>query len=156
MGPVAVLFPGEDLVVVIIKIPSVDIVHISVPIVIDPISRDLIRVHPQGILQIFMRVVDARIDHRDDRIMISVSVRLPCLLQVDIHAGYRLALFHLHKSSQKLRILRRLSERIRIHRILPHLLRCKGTVIEKSPLFRGGRVIRLKLFRGENHKRLPR
>ena len=103
-----------------------------------------------------MRSINSRIDHCDDGIMASVPICLPCLFQVDIHAGNRLSLLYLHESSKKLRILRWLTERIRVDRILRNLFRCERSIVEERPLLRCGRVIRLKFFRRIRHRRLSR
>ena len=103
-----------------------------------------------------MRSINSRIDHCDDGIMASVPICLPCLFQVDIHAGNRLSLLYLHESSKKLRILRWLTERIRVDRILRNLFRCERSIVEERPLLRCGRVIHLKLFRRIRHRRLSR
>ena len=81
-----------------------------------------------------MRSINSRIDHRNDGIMTSISICLPGLFQVDIHAGNRLSLLYLHESSKKLRILRWLPERIRVDRILRNLFRCERSIVEERPL----------------------
>ena len=41
-----VLIPGEDLIVIIVEIPPIDIVHIPISVIINAVSRDLIGIDP--------------------------------------------------------------------------------------------------------------
>ena len=74
-----------------IKIPSVDIVHIAVPVIVDPVSGDLARVRPHRIFQLRVAVVDAGVDHGYDHLTLflrSLGVKLfPGREDVDVDAG---------------------------------------------------------------------
>jgi hypothetical protein len=45
-----------------------------VAIVIDPVERDFLFVHPDIVVQIFVQVIDAGIDHRDDDALVARAV----------------------------------------------------------------------------------
>ena len=92
VSPVIVLFSYIDLIRVDEKIPAVHVIHISISIVVDSVSRNLPLVRPDRILQIRMIDIDSRVNHSDcdisslrRRVLI---VQLPRRQNVDVDSLY--------------------------------------------------------------------
>mmetsp|Transcript_58955 Transcript_58955/g.171043 ORF Transcript_58955/g.171043 Transcript_58955/m.171043 type:complete len:1022 (-) Transcript_58955:661-3726(-) len=71
--------------VVVREVGAVDIVDVAVPIVVDAVAGDLVRVHPHLLPQVLVSVVDAGVDDADgDASALLAGPNLPSLGGVDV------------------------------------------------------------------------
>ena len=64
------------------EIPTVDIIDPSIVVVVDAVAVDLARVCPN--IQIWMRRLNAIVNHRYDRVLRTPSIEIPCLRHIDV------------------------------------------------------------------------
>ena len=64
------------------EVPSVNIVHEAVPVIVDTVSGHFVWIRPDVVRQVEVIVVHAAIDHGDDDV--SARVRVPCFRAVDL------------------------------------------------------------------------
>ena len=84
MGAVAVVIVG--VAGVGYDIDAVHIVNVAVAVVVKAVPRNLVRIDPHIVGQVFMRVAHAGVNDRDDNIIRSV-LNVPPVLRVDVRAG---------------------------------------------------------------------
>ena len=88
MGTMSVVI--HRIIVVSDKVPSIDIIDISVSVIVDSVFRDFALVDPDVLFQIDMVIVNTGIDDSDDDAGVSsgdMSVLLhpfPCLVNADL------------------------------------------------------------------------
>ena len=89
MGSVIVLAALAEFIVSIKKIPAMYIVHVTVSVIINAISRNLIFVGPDSILQIRMIDINSRVNdchyHRPVLLCAGI-VKVPCRQDINIHS----------------------------------------------------------------------
>ena len=84
MGAVSVAIHG--VIVVVMEIPSVDVVHIAVSIVVLLVSGNLSGVFPKVALQVLVVVVDSRVDDCNNNFGTALGP-FPCLGGLDFFEG---------------------------------------------------------------------
>ena len=129
MGSVAVLLAVINLVIPIIKIPSVHVIHIPVAVVVNAVPRNFIRVHPHRAGQVLMARINPGIDDRHNRVMGAVPIFGPCLLDINIDSRRRVLLPDLHQKPQKLGSMRRSSKGIGVNGINRPLIHLERAVV---------------------------
>ena len=87
VSAVAVLGAIIDLVIVMVKIPAVHIVRVSVSVVIQAVSRDLILIDPDSSRQILMGNIHSGIDDGHHHVPLSLSVGGPGIGHPHIDPG---------------------------------------------------------------------
>ena len=65
------------------KVPTTDIIDVTIAVVVDAISSNLAWVHPNVALKVWMVEIDSRVDYRHPVVRIS-GVEIPCLRSIDV------------------------------------------------------------------------
>ena len=88
MADITRLVPADLLRILLCaeEVPSVDIVHITVLIIVNAVSWNLTLIHPHVILEVRMSVFNTLIADSNDDTRITCS-KSPCILDIDVCTG---------------------------------------------------------------------
>ena len=92
MGAMVILSALAEFIVSVKKIPAVNIIYITVPVIVNAISRNLVFVGPDCIFQIRMTDINSGINHCNDHVTVFLRagvVKVPRWQNVNIYTSSR-------------------------------------------------------------------
>ena len=92
MGAVAVFFADKDLAVAGIEVPAVNIVHVTVSVVVNSITRNFSGIRPHGARKLLMVIIDACVDdgYNHGPFVFRLVIEIPSRADIDIDTRYRI------------------------------------------------------------------